>query len=370
MVQEIKSALFPTAPGNYTIGPATLRVKTGFFTRARAFATNPIPLKILPLPEQGRPAGFTGAIGHFVLSASLDKKATAAQKPVTLVLTIAGGGNIKVIQQPEIKVPEGIRKYESKTVENITPDLNRVTGEKRYETILVPQKEGNYTIAPIKFTYFDPDSARYKTLSSKPLALRVTPGENAGQQIVYSEPRQTEIALLNRDIRFIKPLTGKLKNQGEQLYHLPWFWYAQMLPLLIVLSLFVYRRQKEKTESDIRSLRIKRAHKMAKKRLQAAEKFRKESDAKSFYAEISRALCEYMGDKLNTAAQGMVLDDIRKKLTQREIPADQIEPVITQLEQCDMARFTSHTSSDDEMRRFLNETEEIIVKLDKLLRPG
>jgi hypothetical protein len=366
MVQEIKSALFPTAPGDYTIGPATLRVRTGFFTRPQILTTDPIPVKILPLPEQGRPAEFTGAIGHFVLSASLDKKATAAQKPVTLVLTVAGGGNIKAIKQPEIKIPEGIRKYESKTVENITPDFNQVTGEKRYETILVPQKEGDYTIAPIKFTYFDPDSAQYKTLSSKPLALRVTPGEGADQQIVYAEPRQTEIALLNRDIRFIKPLTGKLKNQGELLFEHPWFWYGQGLPVLIVLVLFVYMRQREKTVADIRSQRIKRAHKMAKKRLRTAEKFRKESDAKSFYAEISRALCEYMGDKLNTAAQGMVLDDIRKKLTQREIPTDQIEPVIALLEQCDMARFTSHTSSDEEMRRFLNETEEIIVRLDKL----
>ena len=94
---------------------------------------------------------------------------------------------------------------------------------------------------------------------------------------------------------------------------------------------------------------------------------RKTGDAKGFYGEVSRALCEYLADKLNTAAQGMVRDDIRKKLTQRDVHTDQIEPVITLLEQCDMARFTSHTPSDEEMHKFLNETEEIIVKLDKLL---
>jgi hypothetical protein len=366
-VQEIKYALFPTAPGDYTIGSATLRIRTGFFTRPQILTTDPISVKVLPLPEERRPADFTGAIGHFALSASLDKKAVAAGKPVTLVLTVAGGGNIKAIQQPKINVPEGIRKYESKVLENITPDPNQVIGEKRYETILVPQKEGKYTITPIQFSYFDPDAATYKKLFSSSLALTVTPGEEPEQQIVYTGSHQAEIALLNKDIRFLKPYAGKLKNQGDLLFQHSWFWYGQALPVLIVLLGFFYKRHQEQSIADVRSLRLKRAHKMAKKRLQTAGKYHKAGDDKNFYGETSRALCEYLADKLNTAAQGLTLDVIRKELQQRNIAADQIEPVISILEQCDMARFASHTSSNEEMKKFLNKTEDIIVKLDKIL---
>lgn len=367
MVREIKYALFPTAAGDYTIGSAILRIRTGFFTRPQILTTDPIHIKVLPLPEKGRADNFTGAIGHFVLSASLDKKAVAAGKPVTLVLTVAGGGNIKAIQQPKINIPEGIRMYESKVLENITSDSNQIAGEKRYETILVPQKEGEYTITPIQFSYFDPDSATYKKLFSSALALIVTPGEESEQQIVYTDSHQAEIALLNKDIRFLKPYTGKLKNQGDYLFQYPWFWYGQALPVLIVLFGFFYKRHQRQSIADVRSLRQRRAHKLAKKRLQAAGKYLKAGDNKNFYGETSRALNEYLADKLNTAAQGLTLDTIRKELQQHNISADLIEPVISILEQCDMARFASHTTSNEEMKHFLNKTEEIIVRLDKLL---
>jgi len=367
MVQEIKNALFPTAPGNYTIGSATLQVKTGFFTRPQILTTDPIPVKVLPLPEEGRPENFTGAIGSFALSATLDKKAVAAGKPVTLIVTVAGGGNIKAIQQPEINIPEGVRKYESKVLENIVPDPNQVTGEKRYETILVPQREGKYTIPAIQFSYFDPDSATYKKLFSPPLALTVTPGEEPEQQIVYSDSLQTEIALLNKDIRFLKPYTGKLNNQGDYLFRHSWFWYGQALPVLIVLLGFFYKRHQEQSNADVRALRLRRAHKMAKKRLQTAGKYHKTGDDKNFYGETSRALCEYLADKLNAAAHGLTRDVIRKELQKRNITTDQIEPVISILEQCDMARFASHISTNEEMKKFLNKTEEIIVRLEKLI---
>lgn len=369
-VQEINSALFPTAPGDYTIGSATLRVRTGFFTQPHLLISDPISLKILPLPEKGKPPGFSGAVGNFKLSAFLDKKTVAAEKPVTLIFTVAGDGNIKTIRQPDIKIPEGFRKYKSKTVENITPDPNRVTGEKRYETILVPQKEGDYQIEPIRFTYFDPDSATYNTLLSPPLSLTVTRGEKE----IFQEPvaptlRQTEIASFNKDIRFLKLYEGDLEDYGDFLFEHPWFWPLQSIPVLVMFILFLYKEHKKRSSTDVRSLRLRRAHKMAGKRLRVAEGYRKAGDSTNFHKEISRALCEYLGDKLNTAAQGLTQDKIREELShhQKDIPSDRIESVISLLEQCDMTCFASKSSTDEEMKQFLAETEDVIVKLDKLM---
>ena len=96
-VQEIKKALFPMSSGNYIIGPATLTYQTRFFSRAKTLKTKPITIRILPLPNKGKPKNFQGVVGNYTILASVDNQTCTQNEPLTFHIKIKGTGHIESI---------------------------------------------------------------------------------------------------------------------------------------------------------------------------------------------------------------------------------------------------------------------------------
>ncbi|MFQ5646784.1 MAG: BatD family protein, partial [bacterium] len=176
-VQEFKYILYPLASGKYTIGSAVLAVPMGFFSRPKRFETDPLEIKVLPLPEKGRPPGFNGAVGDFRITGSIDKKEVALGDPLNLEIKIDGTGNIKNVQQLTFPEPDGWKKFDSKITENISKGRDRIFGEKHYEFVLVPEKEGTVKIPPLSFSFFDYKKKRYRTIKAGPFEAKVLKGK-------------------------------------------------------------------------------------------------------------------------------------------------------------------------------------------------
>ena len=85
---------------------------SGYIEVKKKIVAPGIDIQVDPLPE--RPAGFSGGVGHFSVSASLNKTETKANDPITLRITISGAGNLKLIKQPQVELPKDFDKYEPK----------------------------------------------------------------------------------------------------------------------------------------------------------------------------------------------------------------------------------------------------------------
>jgi hypothetical protein len=152
-------------------------VPPGMFTNARQVAveTRPVQIEVSPLPKQGRPENFSGAIGKFKMEASVNPKKTGPGDPVTLRVAVTGQGNFEAMGAPVLTGDENWRTYPPS--EKFQPaDGVNFSGEKVYEFMLVARTDQTQTPG-VSFSYFDPDTGKYETLTQAPLAVEARAGE-------------------------------------------------------------------------------------------------------------------------------------------------------------------------------------------------
>lgn len=386
LVNELRYALFPTTSGKLTVGSATVKCTVedlerffnrdpfelfgrdlrDFFTggRPRLLQSRPIVLEVKPLPEAGKPASFTGAVGEFRLNAQVDKTVTNVNEPVTLKIIISGTGNVKSVTEPALSDLPDFRTYSSSSSEKLERDLNTLSGTKTFEKVLIPKNPGKFVIPPLEFSYFDPRLGRYLTSKSKSFELTVTGSAvdlAAGGYNPASVP-----ATIVRDIRYLKTNGERLGLAKKPLIFSPIFWVIQIFPLLGAGYVLYYQRHREKLSADLSYARLHRAHKLARKRLKAAVALIGANGQKEFFAEISRALLHYIGDRFNISTFGMTTDELQNFLQSKGIQPELVTRLGELLSTLDLARFANSSITELEMRQTLERVEGLIVTLENL----
>lgn len=242
------AALFPLEAGDHIIGRVELTVNTGsgFWSRGRSYKlkSTPVQLKVLPLPEEGRPADFArGNVGRWDLVARLSPPRTEAGQPVTLHIEAKGEGNASAIALP--KLPEeidGLRLFPPTYTEDRGVRQGLLQGTKQAEILVQPLKEGRIRIPQLSLHYFDPVAGRYDVARTRPLTLLVGPaagGASTGQASVGAV--RSSIARSARPVR-----TGLVPGSVTPLYRSGVFPFSvAALALLSVASLLFGQRKKQ-----------------------------------------------------------------------------------------------------------------------------
>ena len=140
----------------------------------------PVPVTVRDFPA-GAPASFNGAVGKFQLNGSLDKQTVTANASDTYLLKLSGSGNLPLIQAPKPELPASFESYgNGKSTESLSHNASGISGYKQFEFPFIPRAEGNYSIPPVEFSYFDPDAAKYVTLTTSPFGVEVLPDSTGG----------------------------------------------------------------------------------------------------------------------------------------------------------------------------------------------
>ena len=294
-----------------------------------------IDIEVDPLPE--RPAGFSGGVGHFTVSASLSKTETKANDPVSVRITVSGTGNLKLVKQPQIELPKDFDKYEPKVTDKTKLTTAGIEGSMIYDILIVPRHQGHYEIPPVSLTYFDTTTKSYKTVTSEPLTLDVAKGSGPGAMSDYSG--QQDLQELSRDIRYIK--TGDVRQQGidEFFFGSTAYWITLAIMALVFISLFVIFRQRAIENANVTKRRAGKANKVATKRLKKASKLMADNKPGEFYDEVLRALWGYVGDKLNIPVEQLSHDNISQRLSERGVGEETIAQFIGALDECEFERY-------------------------------
>ena len=294
-----------------------------------------IDIEVVPLPE--RPAGFSGGVGHFTVSASLSKTETKANDPVSVRITVSGKGNLKLVKQPQIELPKDFDKYEPKVTDKTKLTTAGIEGSMIYDILIVPRHQGHYEIPPVSLTYFDTTTKSYKTVTSGPLKLDVAKGSGPGSMSDYSG--QQDLQELSRDIRYIK--TGDVRQQGidEFFFGSTAYWITLAIMALVFITLFVIFRQRAIENANVTKRRAGKANKVATKRLKKASKLMADNKPGEFYDEVLRALWGYVGDKLNIPVEQLSHDNISQRLSDRGVGEETIAQFIGALDECEFERY-------------------------------
>ena len=295
-----------------------------------------IDLQVDPLPE--RPAGFSGGVGSFKISAKLDKTEVKANDPITLRVTVSGVGNLKLIKQPVVGFPKDFDVYDAKITDKTRLTTSGVEGSMIFDFLAVPRHQGQYDIPAIEFVYFDTSSKQYKTVRTEAFHLSVAKGEG-GSTTVQDFTGKEDVQLLAKDIRHIKLGDAVLKQDGEFFFGSTWYWSLLLLLFAVFISLFLIFRNRAIENADVVKSRGKRANKVATKRLKTAARLMNENVPSKFYDEVLRALWGYVGDKLNIPVEQLSHDNIAIKLSEKNVNQETIDDFIGAIDECEFERY-------------------------------
>ena len=302
-----------------------------------------ITLQVDPLPQ--RPANFSGGVGKFNISASLDKKEVKAGEPITLRVVVGGIGNLKLLKQPVVNFPKDFDKYDAKVTDKTRLTANGVEGNMVYDFLAVPRNQGSYTIPSVEFTYYDTSKNAYKTIKTQPFKLEVEKGDG-------STGESEDFASQDKDIHTIK--LGKVEQHkaNEMFFGSFGYWISLLMPLIAFVVLLIVFRRRAIENADIVKKRSNRAGKIATKRLRLANKLMLQGKQGEFYDEVMRALWGYMSYKLNMPAEKLNRDNIRETLGRHFVDDATIEKFTTALDECEFERYAPGDAAGNMNRTF------------------
>ena len=336
-----RQVLFPQKSGNLRIEPMELGcvVDRSFFNPGTeiSFRSNAAELQVVSLPSSA-PADFNGTVGDMEMVVTMDRTAVKANEAIQLTVKYTGRGNLKMLDAPKLVLSEDLEAYDPKVNDKISVTGAGMSGSREFEYILIPRHEGEFDLAPITFSYFDPKSTSYKTLSSGPLHLSIAEGEGGGTSAVQQQNR-SDVKVLEKDIRFIRTGGPDLRVKGKWLFGSP-LWFAGIsAPALAFLLFLGWRRKHEAARADVDGTRRKQADRIARKHLAEAGKLVEQKDRAPFYATLSKALQGYMANKFGLGLAQLNQTLVREKLADLKSGDELAQDYIRLITACDMARF-------------------------------
>ena len=302
-----------------------------------------ITLQVDPLPQ--RPANFSGGVGKFNISASLDKKEVKAGEPITLRVVVGGIGNLKLLKQPVVNFPKDFDKYDAKVTDKTRLTANGVEGNMVYDFLAVPRNQGNYTIPSVELTYYDTSKNAYKTIKTQPFKVEVEKGDGTSAE-------SEDFASQDKDIHTIKLGKAEQHKADEMFFGSFGYWISLLMPLIAFVVLLIVFRRRAIENADIVKKRSNRAGKIATKRLRLANKLMLQGKQGEFYDEVMRALWGYMSYKLNMPAEKLNRDNIRETLGRHFVDDATIEKFTTALDECEFERYAPGDAAGNMNRTF------------------
>ena len=394
-IEILKYNLYPQRSGQLQISPAEIStvarvvVKSksrdpfndpffsdpfgGFFNMGETrnvpleLKTDPATVAVKELPENDKPKDFEGAVGKFSFETSLSAKESKTDDPVTYTIKISGNGNLNLIDAPTVQLPTGFEVYDPKVKEKITNSEGGTSGSKQYDYLIIPRLPGEYKIGGQVFSYFDPSSAKYVTITAPEFPLKITgePSKNINANASTYVSKQG-VSMLGEDIRYIKTSVPIFDKGNESFLGSTGFVALYSFPFLAFIGLIAVRRRNETLAADVIGSKRRKALKLAKKRLHLAEKNLAQGDKKKFYDEVSRSIWGYLGDKLNIDMAELSKDTVAEKLFARNVKPETIARLQGVLNSCDLSLYAP--SGDAEMKVDYTAALNLIADLEDEIR--
>ena len=375
MVVLRKVILYPLEAGAKTIEPFKLELDAEVPTGRRdwfgeyemrviekALSTGTQTINVKPLPENGKPEGFTGAVGKFDFKVIPSKTVLKAGESLDLEVSVSGKGNLKLFTLPKPIVPSALEMYDPSHSENVDTPLTGMTGKISDKYTIIPQFKGKYVIKPITFSYYDLATKSYKTITSKEITIDVAEGDGT---VVANVPNSNKQAIEKKEVFQYNKLSTTFESTVRKDFLGSGLFYSLLLaPLLLIPIVMIAKKQKEANDADVVGNRRKQNNRLVKKYLSEAKK--QMGDKVPFYMAMEKALHNFLKAKLHIETVEMSKENIVELLQQRNASEESINRFMELMNDCEFARYAPAT--DIAMTNDFERAVERISELEKQLK--
>jgi hypothetical protein len=341
-IQAITGAISPVRAGTLNFGPCVLKAQLAVQRQGRRgwpfddsmfdemmgrvqvrevpVTIDAVPIEVLPLPEESKPADFAGAVGQWNLDVTAKPTNVAVGDPITLTIKISGNGNIDTVPAPKIGALDEFKTYDP-TAKTTKDELN-TTGERVIQQVLIAKSADVKQLPEIRLTYFDPAAKAYRTAVQSPIPLVVKAGGPGASAIVSGGNRLRPDEKLGQDIVYLKGDLGPVAKEISPAT----LWVLNIVPVLGLACAIGWKRRTDRLRGDVAYARRSRAARTARRLLTSANSF----------DDVQHALQNYLGDRLNIPTSGITASVV----DEHRLPTE----VAGVFQTCDAARFAGATA--------------------------
>ncbi len=364
-----KVQLYPLQPGRFTIDPMEIRNKVefsrtvmnrrtgqkiaeGLFNKTeddtpasgtetveKDMRTEPLTIEVRALPEKNKPADFSGAVGTFSLNTRLEKNQLAKNEEGFLLVTIAGKGNFMQLGAPLVEWPSGMEGFAAVPRDSLDKLKMPLQGERQFRYGFVCTSPGIYQLPAIRFSFFDPDSNRYRTTTTS--SLMVTVGDEEKKQNPAEEQQVSITALSEKKSRL-----------------------AIGIVFLLVILILAYWILKKKPAAPVPVIPVP-------ERPSVDELFRVAGillpgEDGDFYQELYRAAWSYFESAFTLSGSKKNKDHLFTLLKGKAVDDQSLEELAALFSACEAGMFTKASLSADK-NQLLEQAKLLFGKMDENL---
>ena len=374
-----KAVLYPQKTGELTIEPLTLDIPVDvqgntrdIFGRRRMTRVNRTisagkrTINVKPLPLEGKPDNFSGAVGDFNFNVSTNKSQLDANEAIELKIRVEGIGNLKLFNLPTLNLPSSLEVYEPVRENKVAVNIKGMNGFINDTYTVIPQYKGSYPIRPITFSFFDTSTKSYKTISSEEIIVQVENGPvpNQPNNIKKNSDKENTLPIANNQFKYIKSSTKFIPINRPVFFKTSLFWCLTVIPFLLIPIIILIGNTRRKRLSDVDGIRYRKATKLAKKYLSEAKKNIGKQEA--FYEALERALHNYLRAKLDILTSDFSKERITNLLIERKVEETVVSGFVGLLKSCEFARYTP--TSDVTIKQDYEKAVNVISNIDKQIQ--
>ncbi|MBQ7985337.1 MAG: BatD family protein [Bacteroidales bacterium] len=339
-------------------------VRTSVRTVEKKLYTNAVTFNVKELPA--KPDNYCGGVGGFSVKADTVTKKIKAFEPFYLTYTLSGSGNLTLINNLPLNLPDEFQLSDPEITDNITRSALGVSGSRAFRYLVIPQVEGDFVIPSLNTSYYDINKKEYVTLSTEQHKIHIDKGDVSEEYAVQLEDRAK---YRNMNIK-----SGIKTSSLDREYHIFDNLFLYIIPLIFVLltaiAVLLFARYR-KMSADVVNMKMKRSTKVAVRRLKKAKRFLDKGETEKFEDETAIALWNYLSDRFKIDKTQLSVQACTEILNSAGIDSLTTDKLQETLNRCQYLRFsqdktaTADLSLYDDAIDVISSTEQQMKRLKK-----
>jgi len=275
-------------------------------------------MKIEPLPAAGRPVDFSGAVGQFNVQAEVSPRNATAGDPLTLTLTVNGQGNFDRVTTTGLPETAAWKTYKPSS-EFEPADSVGLSGKKAFTQAIVPEQSGHLGVPALAFSYFDPDTGKYVTRHTTPLAVDIAPSTGVPEKIATASaaihPATSPHSSPSKDELFpnmVEP--GRFVASLQPVLLRPAFLAVPGMSLALFACGLWFVKRRDQRAADPARTRQKASAVALRNNLSQMDRAAAAGDEPTFFACARRVLQERLAQAWHLSPNAVTLAEINRRL--------------------------------------------------------
>jgi hypothetical protein len=301
-----------------------------------SMSTGPVTINVKPVPLKNKPDGFSTAVGDFGISTLLHKDSIAKNEEGIFEIAISGNGNFTQLNAPIVHWPAGMEAFEPVIKDELDKTKFPLTGRRIFRYTFVSAKPGVYQLPTVSFSFFNPDSNKYKTISTTGKQLAVS-----NQERVYSATGEKKISIAEKNARASRIAAGIIIS----------------LALLILVYWIRQKKEPPPVAEEIKIVKpsIDEVLAPANSMIHAGEK--------DFYNSLHQCIWDFFVIHFQLSGSDMKKETVADKLGNNVVSREAVTKIQDILGQCENGMYTG-VSFDTDKNKLMGETKEALTAIN------